>query len=197
MQEIINEAALLVLLNAQMSYPLFKEDKTLLSTTKLPFYKEYVLVKAKTFSTIPSVEINFLWSEKGNRVIKIDGDKDCFFDNVEALKPHITPQTAVAYIKFVLGSVYDDNGAIRVCERVEDIKFSSNPSDSQRLFLNKNIKPATIAERNRMIVVNCNIVYGTSLYRAEIELQYNGMFDITKEECLGSNIEPLRTIFLK
>ncbi len=192
-----NKSKLLELLNAQMSYTLFRSDKTTLSIIDLPFYKEYKLVKAKTFSTIPVVEFSFLWSEKENSVIKISGDRECFFDNIDRLQPDITPRTAVAYIKFVLGNVWDDNGAMRVCESIKEVDFSSSPFPNQLSFLSDNIKPATVSECGDVIVVNCNIVYGKALYKARIELQRKGLFEIEDEEQLGEEIEALRPIFLE
>lgn len=195
--EIKNETALLVLLNAQMSFPMFREDKTLLTAIELPFYREYVLVTAKTFSTIPSVKFDFLWSEKDNNVIRINGDRDCFFDNLNKLKPYITYQNAVEYIKFVLGSVWDENGAMRVCQSLDDVELSANLSQSQSSFLSSNIRPASVIDIGNMFIVNCNIVYGKALYKAKIKLQRGGLFDIVDEQQLGEEIEALRTIFLE
>ncbi len=194
---VISEAALLVLLNAQMSFPLFKDGSTAIKTTKLPFYKEYVLVKAKAFTTIPIVEFSFLWNSNDNNVIKMDGSRDIFFDNTEQLKPRITPRTAVAYIKFVLGYVWDENGAMRLCESIDDVDFSSTPFPNQLSELTSSIKPAVVTKQDDMIVVNCNIIYGKALYRATIELQHDGLFEIVDEEQLGEEIDALRPIFLE
>ncbi len=197
MIEINNEAALLKLLNAQMSCLTFKEDKTLLEASKLPFYNDYVLVRAKTFATMPSVEFFFLWNQRRGKVIKIDGTRNCFFDNIDELKPIITPQTAVAYVKFVLGNVWDENGAIKLCEKVSDIEFSSRPTQNEQAFLNEKVKPAMLTPQSGMIIVSCNIVYGKALYRAIIKLQTSGKFHIFDEKQLGEEIEALRTIFLR
>lgn len=197
MKNEINKSELLKLLNAQMTYPLFKEDKTSLSIKELSFYNEYLLIKAKTFSTMPVVEFSFLWNKRDNNIIKIDGGRDCFFDNIALLKPQITPQTAVAYVKFVLGCVWDENGTIRVCESIKDVEFSASPFPNQLSFLSNNIKPATVSENGDMIVVNCNIVYGKTLYKGIIELQHNGLFEIVDEQQLSEEIEALRPIFLE
>ncbi len=169
----------------------------MLRVAELPFYAEYVLVKAKTFSTITVVEFSFLWSERDNNVIKIDGDRGCFFDNIELLKPKITPQTAVAYVKFVLGNVWDENGAMRLCESIDDVEFSASPFPNQLSFLSDNITPAMVVDREDKIIVRCNIVYGVALYRAEIHLQRNGLFEIIEEQQLGDEIPALRTLFLE
>lgn len=162
MKKAINKSELLELLNSKMTYPLFKEGKTVLSIKELSFYNEYVFIKAKTFSTIPTVEFSFLWNKKDNNIIKIDGSRGCFFDNIELLQPHITPQTAVAYVKFILGCVWDEIGAMRVCESIEDVEFSASPFPNQLTFLSDNIKLAKVCESGDMIIVNCNIVYGKS-----------------------------------
>lgn len=197
MHEIINKAALLVLLNGQMSHPLFNEDMTSIMTAELPFYTDYLLVKAKSYSTIPSVEFGFLWNRDSDDVIKLDGSRECLFDNIDRLKPLITTQTALAYVKFVLGSVWDENGAIKVCETIDDVIFSANPSPNELTFLGENIKSATITESSDMIVVECNIVYGTALHYAKIELQRDGLFEIVDEKQIGDEIDALRTIFLE
>lgn len=194
---VISEAALLVLLNAQMTVPIFKDGRTAIETTKLPFYNEYVLVKAKSFSTIPFVEFSFLWDSNDNNVIKIDGSRDVFFDNKEQLKPRIKPRTAVAYIKFVLGCVWDDNGAMRLCESIDDVDFSSSPLPNQLSELTSSIKPAVVTKQGEMIVVSCNIIYGKALYRAMIELERNGLFEIVDEEQIGEDVDALRPIFLE
>lgn len=197
MNKINNKSELIELLNSKMSYPLFKEDKIALNITDIPFYKEYVLIKAKTFSTLPVVEFSFLRNNKDNNIIKISGDRGCFFDNINLLNPYITPQTAVAYIKFILGYVWDENGAMRVCENIKDVEFSESLFSNQLSFLSNNIKPAIVSESDNMIIVNCNIVYGKALYKAKIELQGNGLFEIVDEQQLGEEIEALRTIFLE
>lgn len=197
MRDILNKTALIELLNSKMSHPLFKEDKTMLSSLELPFYSDYMLLKAKTFSTMPSVEFSFLWNEKNDSIIKIDGERDCFFDNIELLKPHIDPKTAVAYVKFVLGNVWDDNGAIKVCEGIGDVEFYESPFPHQLAFLSENIKPAEVVDKGAEIEIKCNIVYGVALYGAVIELEKDGLFEIVDEWQIGDEIPALRTLFLE
>ena len=72
--------ALVNKINALSTYNLFNADRTHLQIADLPFYTNFRLLQATTFSTIPPVTMEYLLTKNGD-VIKMDGTREPIFEH--------------------------------------------------------------------------------------------------------------------
>ena len=217
-ETLVSAKSLLPLLNAQCSFPMFDKDKTDIRAFALPFFENVVLVEAQSFSCIPPVTLQFLVSlttknakiytkdttilcepcENNfvNFVVKIDGTRDCIFNNLDKLGLILNEKTAIQYVKFVLDSVWSEKGSLRLTESYDEIDFSENPTAEQTEFLRKNIRPATFC-KDKKTTIDAIIIFGADVFQAKIELQNSGIFEIVSETLLCENYRCLMPIILE
>lgn len=192
----MQNAILIALINATCSFPIFTEERTHLEMSPLPFFEKYVLIKATCFSTIPPVTMCFLWDNK-NHVIKTDGTRDCIFDNLPKLGLVLNDSTLVPYVRFVLDCVQTENGSLRLVETFDEIEFSDRPTEDETAFLKKIVRPAVCKKNDDHYLLTAIVIYGETVFEAEIKVEKNGKFDFTNEKSLGENMRCLRQIFLE
>ncbi|WP_286856333.1 hypothetical protein [Proteiniphilum sp. UBA5431] len=188
--------ALIPLLNSKQSFELFDANKTCLHTTVLSFFRYYDLISARTFSTIPPVTMEYLWNRNNNHIIKLDGTCDCIFDNLEKLGLNLNDNNFSDYLTFVLENVQSEQGTLRLVQSIDDVEYSQNPTKEEIKFLERNIKPIEVELKDETCRVQCHILYGDTLYRAEINVSDDGTFEFVSEECLRAGL-PVRQIFLE
>ncbi len=184
-------------INALSSFPLFNADRSSLCTCKLPFFEQYQLLEARSFSCIPPVTMHYLWSPQSGDVIKMDGTREAVFNHLTKLRLILNHDTVVSYLAFVLYNVQSEQGALRLVERYSDIEFSDTPTSAQKQFLKENVVPATITDEGETYFVCCMVIYGDTLYEAEIRLEKNGLFDFVSERQVGDKMPCLRPVFLE
>lgn len=190
-------AELIPLINSQSSYNLFTKEKTHLQTTLLPFFKDYRLLLAQTFSTIPPVTMHYLWNEENNDIIKIEGTRNAVFNNLDKLGLILNEKTVVPYVKFVLDSVWTDKGSLRLVENMDEIEFSEKPAANDLRFLKTTVRPAIISRNGGNYLIDAIIIYGTEIYQSTIELQQGGTFELQSETELKAGMSCVRVIFLE
>ena len=188
---------LIPILNALSSFSIFNEERTNLSSEQLPFFENYKLLIAQSFSCIPPVTMHYLWNPQTDDVIKLDGTRESVFDNLNKLRLTLNTETAVPYVRFVLGNVQSEQGALRLRENIDEVSFSVLPSDLQRTYLEQKLRPATVVDEGETFFICCMVIYGDTLFEAEIRLEKNGLFDFVSEQQVGDKMRCLRPIFLE
>lgn len=193
----VNEQKRLIpLINSCSAFDMFQYGKCCIDVCRYSFFENYVYVSAKCFSCIPVVTMGYLWDGKDD-VIKMDGTRDCIFDNIHKLGLNINNDNITDYMKFVLGHVFTEKGTLRLVQNIDDVEFSDVPDEEQRDFLEKNIKPVTVIRNNDGYTVKAMIIYSDSLFLAEIEMRTDGTFDIMSETLLCDGYTCLREIMLE
>lgn len=190
-------AELIPLINSLSSYDLFSEEKTHLQTVPLSFFKEYELLSAQTFSTIPPVTMHYLWNRKNNDIVKMEGTRDSVFDNLGKLGLILDEGTIVPYVKFVLDGIWTDKGNIRLVEDMDEIDFSHSPSKEDLKLLETTIRPATVSRSEEEYLIDAIVIYGTEIYHSIIALRQDGIFDFQSETELKAGMSCVRVIFLE
>jgi hypothetical protein len=188
---------LISLINSQSCYNLFSEERTHLQTSRLSFFRNHKLVSAQTFSTIPPVTMNYLWNEKRKEIIKLDGNRDAVFNNLDKLELILNEETVVPYIKFVLDSVWSDKGNIRLVEDINEIDFVEKPLLEELHFMEKTIRPAIVTTTNKGYLIDTIIIYGTEIYQSIIDVQKEGLFEFQSETELKAGVSCVRVIILE
>ncbi len=185
-------------INEKSSFPMFKSERSHLTITDLPFYSNFKQIKATTFSTIPTVTMYYLVSGTGEEaeVIKMDGSRETIFENNPKGGIIINAETVIPYATFVLGAVFTDQGSLRLVEEVNDDTFTETPTPQQRKEVTHLIRPAKITPTETGFKLDVIMLYGDSVYRAQLDVKNDGYIEIEDEELLVEGM-PIRPIFLE
>ena len=193
-----NVPSLIEKINEQCSLKLFSEDRSHVEMAELPFYKNFKLVQATTFSSIPPVTMQYLVAGSAPNwdVVKLNGTRDPIFENNARAGLVLNAETVVPYATFVLGAVQTEQGSLRLVEKVDDETFTNTPTPEQRKTVTRLIRPAKVEETPDGFKLDVIMLYGDSVYRAELDVKKDGFIEITKEETLAEGM-PIRPIFLE
>lgn len=194
---LVKYGVLIPIINALSSFALFDEDRCYLTTCTLPFIENYQLLEAQTFTTIPPVTMHYLWNVENNDIIKLDGTREAVFANLNKLRLVLNSSTVVPYVAFVLGHTQSEKGSLRLVECVCNIEFTDTPTFTEMEFLKETIKPATVVEEAEGFYITCYVIYGDTMYEANIRLEQNGEFEFMEEKQVGEPMPCLRQIFLE
>ena len=194
---LVKYGVLIPKINALSSFALFDEDRCNLTTCTLPFIKNYQLLVAQTFTTIPVVTMHYLWNTDNNDMIKLDGTREALFNNLGKFQFLLIPSTVVPYVAFVLGHVQNEQGSLRLTECICSIEFSNPPTFSEMEFLKETIKPATVVEEAEGFYITCYVIYGDTLFEANIRVEQNGEFEFLEEKQMGEPMPCLLQIFIE
>lgn len=176
----------------------FTAGRAHLSFTELPFYKNFKLLQATAYTTIPPVTMRFLLGgEAPNwKVVKMDGTNAPIFEhNVEAGLV-LNEETVVPYVTFVMGEVQSEEGSLRVVEEVDEDTFSSTPTPEERKTVTRLIRKAKVTVVDGGYDVEATMLYGDGVYHARIHVKNDGTIDIVEDEKMAENM-PIRPIFLE
>lgn len=184
--------------NALSSFEMFTPGRSRFVVADLPFYSNFKLLQATTFSSIPPVTMQYLIAGQGAdaEVIKMDGTREPIFENNPKAGLILNAQTVVAYATFVLDAVQTEEGTLRLVEKVDEDTFSNTPTPQQRKDVTHMIRPAKVTETADGFSLDVIMLYGDSIYRADLEVRKDGFIEIKDEELLAEGL-PIRPIFLE
>ena len=193
-----DEEVLIKKVNALSSFEMFSPGRSRFVVADLPFYSNFKLLQATTFSSIPPVTMQYLIAGKGAdaEVIKMDGTRDPILANNARAGLILNAKTVVAYATFVLGAVQTEEGTLRLVEAVDEDTFSNLPTPHQRKEVTHMIRPAKVTETEKGFNLDVIMLYGDSIYRADLEVAKDGFIEIKDEELLAEGL-PIRPIFLE
>ncbi|MBR1777084.1 MAG: hypothetical protein IJ752_00660 [Alphaproteobacteria bacterium] len=184
--------------NALSAFEMFTPGRSRLVVADLPFYSNFKLLQATTFSSIPPVTMQYLIAGQGAdaEVIKMDGTREPIFENNPRGGLILNAQTVVPYATFVLDAVQTEEGTLRLVEKVDEETFSNTPTPQQRKEVTHLIRPAKVTETDDGFNLDVIMLYGDSVYRADLEVKKDGFIEIKEEELLAEGL-PIRPIFLE
>lgn len=185
-------------INALSTFSMFTLGRSHLTIAELPFYSEFKLLQATTFSSIPPVTMEYLIKGEGENaeVIKMDGTRDPIFENNAKGGLILNKDTVVAYAAFVLDAVQTEQGSLRLVEKVDEDTFTDTPTPQQRKDVTHMIRPAKVTETADGFALDAIMLYGDSVYRADIDVKKDGFIEIKDEQLLAEGL-PIRPIFLE
>ena len=183
-------------LNQTKSFDAFSEDRTGLKYKKLPFFKAYVLLEAISFSCMPIISFRFLWNRHNNDVVAL-GEREKIYDMLERAGLVLNETTIVPYVTFVLDHVYTEQGTLRLTERMGQVEFTTQPTTEERAYLEQTIRPAQVSDQGDHYSINATILYGKTLFLANLELTKEGLITFVSETVLREDLDCARPIFLE
>ena len=192
------ETAMIEKVNDSTTSKIFKAGRTNLATAELPFYKNFKLLQATAYTTIPPVTMRFLIGGEAPdwKVVKMDGTNEPIFKNNQEAGLVLTKETVVPYVRFVMGEIQSEEGSLRLVEEVDDETFTSTPTPEERKTVTRLIRKAQVTETPDGFDVEATMLYGDAVFRAQISVGKDGAVDIVKDEKVAENM-PIRPIFLE
>lgn len=193
-----DEDVLIEKLNNATSSKILTKGRTHVSITDVPFYKNFKLAQATTYSTIPPVSMRFLIGGDFSdlTVVRMNGTNEPIFENNVNAGLVLNTDTVVPYVTFVMESVQSEEGCLRLVEAVDDDTFTQTPTPEERKKVTRLIRPAKVAETDDGFVVDAIMLYGDAVFRTEIAVKKDGYIDIVNDEKLAEGL-PIRPIFLE
>ena len=193
-----DEESLIKKINSLSKVALFDLKGSLLEIADLCFYKNFKLLKATTFNTIPPVTMQYLVGGSAPEwtVIKLDGTREPIFENNLQAGLTLNEETIIEYARFVLGAVMSEDGSLRLVEAVDEDTFTADPTPTQREEITRFIRPAKVKKTGDGFELDVIILYGANVYRADVSVLSDGFTEIKNEELLAEDM-PIRPIFLE
>ena len=193
-----DEKSLLEKINALSATAWFDAHNSSLETADLCFYANFKLLQATSFSSIPPLTMRYLVG--GNApdwtVVKLDGSNKPIFENNPKAGLILNEKTIILYARFVLDSVLSEDGSMRLTETVDEDVFTRDPTPEQREELTRFVRPAKIIKTEVGFDIDCIILYGDKVYRADVSVLNNGYLEIKNEDLLAENM-PIYPIILE
>ena len=185
-------------INTLSAIAMFEAESSSLETADLCFYKHFKLLQATTFDSIPPVTMQYLVG--GNSpdwtVVKLDGTKAPIFEINPQAGLILNEETVVQYACFVLDSTMSEDGSMRLVENVDKDTFTYEPTPAQRDEVTRLIRPAIVKKTDHGFDLDAIVLYGDSVYRADLSVKNDGFVEIISEELLAEGM-PIRPIFLE
>ena len=192
-----DEVSLLEKINALSATAWFDESSSL-ETADLCFYENFNLLQATSFLSIPPLTMRYLVG--GNApdwtVVKLDGSNRPIFENNPKAGLILKEETVIKYARFVLDSVMSEDGSLRLTEAMDEDVFTRDPTAEQREEINQLIRPAMITKTDSRFDIDCIVLYGDKVYRADISVQNDGYLEIKNEDLLAEDMT-IYPIFLE
>lgn len=172
--------ALITRINALIGRPFFKEGKYAVSKDLLPFYSETSLVKVINFATLPNTSKTFISSPSS--LLKLDGTQEAIKEANDTFGLFLTKENVIRYASFFFSMLQTPDGKFKLIETVEDIPFSSAIEDELLHSLSELISPPTVKQEEDGFLITASILYGQTLYDAEVTVSKTGTVEIRNEE---------------
>ena len=133
---------------------------------------------------------------KNGDVIKMDGTSKPIFVHNKDASLVLNEETVVPYATFVLDAVQTDQGTLRLVEHVDEDTFTDTPTPQQRKEVTHLTRPAKVTKTDDGFKLDVIMLYGDSVFRADLDVKNDGYIEIVGEEKLAEGM-PVRPIFLE
>ena len=190
-----SSADLIARLNAHMNRTVFKEGKCGFEKIELPFYRDAVLVVAKTFSTVPVVTRRFVMNDE--TVVTLDGTEDAVEEANEAFSANITDATVAEYLAFFFGNFSSPGGRLALVRTTDDLKLLEDADEELKTALTKLITPPVVNKDGNAFFVKTFVLFNTTLYHAEMTVLSNGQVEMTEQETAYENLPVEQKMILR
>jgi len=164
------------------------------STTTLPFYNDFKLYTFVDLSFSPYLEIRLL--DNGIKTFILDGTQNPFLEASSVSPLILTSENVYQYAMLVLGNTQKNDNSYRLVNSVDDIYFSSEPTEEQYHQLELSIKTPKIKKEKDSYLIKTTLLFDDSVIRVQINVALDGRVNIVKEKVLLNNM-PIRELVLE
>lgn len=181
-------------INSYITPVSMNEERTILRTQPLPFYKEYTIVEMTDMSSIPAVKKYAIYKQGDVNII--DWTNNVIYDVNQKVPIVLNENNIISYIKFFFSYVYGRHGKFSVIEAVDDIKWQIDPPMQGRKIMQEMLSPVKIKTKNSdgSFDLEAFMVFKDSLFRTDIHVENDGTIDMSQEELKVEGMPVLQEI---
>lgn len=178
-------------INKKNGSRLVSPGNSTLFTTELPFYKGIKLYTYVDLSYTPYFQQQLL--DNGNVTFVLDGTQTPFIE-ANSISPLIlTSKNIISYTRLILSNIQKNDCSYRLVTSIDDVEFSSEPSDEQYTKLKSSIKTPRIKKDKDSFYINSAVLFNDSVLDVLIKVSLDGRLDIIKEKKILDNM-PIREL---
>lgn len=164
------------------------------------FYPEYRFLDLADYSTMPGKRRFILYKASANGkpadVVVLDWTNEPIYLLNHNLPIQLTNENVADYIRFFFTYVRGKHGRFIVTESVDDINWKEDPPPQARKAIAKMLIPLEIlAEKDGKYNLKSTMMFRDSLFKADIEVQSNGLVTLSNEELLVEDMPVLDDTF--
>lgn len=167
---------------------------------ELPFYPDYRFLDLADYSTMPGKRRFVLFKDAGNPddndVVVLDWTNEPIYLLNHNLPISLTAENIPEYVRFFFTYVRGKHGRFIVTESVDDINWKEDPPPQARKAISKMLIPLEVLkEENGKYYLKATMMFRDSLFKADIEVQRNGLVTLSSEELLVEDMPVLDDTF--
>lgn len=166
----------------------------------VPFYPGYRFLDLADYSTMPGKRRFVLYKDssdgKPSDVIVLDWTNEPIYLLNHNLPIALDKDNIGNYIRFFFTYVRGKHGRFIVTESVDDINWKEDPPPQARKAISKMLLPLEILDhKDGKYYFKTTMMFRDSLFKADIEVQSNGLVTLSNEELLVEDMPVLDDTF--
>lgn len=154
----------------------------------VPFYPGYRLLDIADYETVPNIR-KFVLYKPGHVVVLNWTNEPIYLLNDKA--PIQLDEASVSnYVRFFFTYVRGRHGRFIITESVDDVLWRDDPPPAARKAIGKMLEPLHIAQRDGQggFKLTARMMFKDSLFKTTVNVQPNGLVNLSDEELLIENI---------
>jgi len=178
----------------------FDAVETTMLEIDIPFYPGYKFLDVADYSTVPGKRRFILYrpksSDKAEDVVVLDWTNEPIYTLNHSLPISLDENTVPYYVRFFFTYIRGKHGRFIVAESVDDINWKEDPPPQARKAISKMLMPLAISEaKDGKYYLKATMMFRDSLFKADIEVQPNGLVTLSNEELLVEDMPVLDDTF--
>ena len=174
----------------------FDPVETTIMAIDVPFYPGYKFLDITDASLTPvRKRYALVKSEKGSvvtHVVVLDWTNEPIYILNQQAPIQLNADNIAEYVRFFFTYVRGKHGRFIVTENVDDINWKEDPPPQARKAITKMLLPVTLQEeKNGNFYLEVTMMFRDSLFKADVEVQPNGLVSLSNEKLLVEDM-PVR-----
>lgn len=175
-------------INTHLDGSAFDPVETTILEIDVPFYPGYKFLDVADYSTMPGKRRFILYRPQGEHdedVVVLDWTNEPIYTLNHKLPIALDENNVPYYVRFFFTYIRGKHGRFIVTESVDDINWKEDPPPQARKAISKMLLPLTILEvKDGKYYLKSTMMFRDSLFKADIEVQPNGLVTLSNEELL-------------
>lgn len=198
--ELSEVASLLDQINPLLDGSAFDAVETTIMALNLPFYQGYRFLDITENINYPSRKRFVIC--KNSKVFNpqditiLDWTNDPVYKLNQAVPITLDEHNVTEYVRFFFGYIRGKHGRFVISENVDDIRWKDDPPPQARKAITKMLLPLSVqTTKDGHYYLQVTMMFKDSLFKADVEVQSNGLVTLTNEELLVEDIPVQDDIF--
>lgn len=159
------------------------------------FYPGYRFLDLADYETVPNIRKFVLY--KPGHVVVLNWTNEPIYVLNEKAPIHLDETTVADYVRFFFTYVRGRHGRFIITESVEDVMWRDEPPPAARKAIGKMLEPLHIVERGPVgdFKLVARMMFKDSLFKTTVNVQANGLVNLSDEELLIEDMPVLDDTF--